>query len=511
MGRWDGRRWHALGEGLDERAFAVAVEGNRVYVGGQFTKAANKTVNGIAMWDGAQWTALGNSQTMGVAVDDRNKPEWVNTIAVDGNNVYIGGQFASVDGVRAQNLAMWDGARWSAVGGGTDAEVEVLLFHDGTLYVGGDFTQVGALNANGIATWDGAAWSPLGQGVESNFDGTTVYTIMVDDSVNDGDVYVGGYFQRAGGRVANSVARWDGAQWHSLDTGALIDDEFLGRVYSLSRNNGKIYAGGDFNSVGNVGAHNIAAWDGNEWNLLGGTDGPVFTVAARPGRGVYLGGNFEKSGGLYTYNIAQFNDPGWRAFGQGVANQTIAGTVHAAARDAQNQLFVGGFIRRVGGLPVSHIAMWDGETWSALGDGVNGRVRTIAVDGDNVYVGGDFSQAGGISAKSIAVWNKVEETWSPLGSGTNDDVHVLFVHNGWLYAGGKFTSAGTVSSMYVARWDGARWHRLGQQPYSFVCRSSIGSVTHGVRDIAVMGSRIFFAGQFIRMSFDETCINFTFW
>ena len=503
VGRWDGRRWYSLGGGLDERAFGVAVQDNRVYVGGMFQKASNVTANGIAMWDGATWSALGT----GVDVADSDNPEWVNALVLDGDDLYIGGLFSAVDGVPAQNIAKWNGTRWSAVDGGTDGEVETLLLHDGKLYVGGGFTQAGNQHASSIAVWDGATWSTLGQGMESNFDGTTVYAIVADGVDANASIYASGYFQRAGGQVANSIARWDGTQWHSLNNGALVDDEILARVYSLIISNNKLYAGGNFNSVGDVGAHHIATWDGNAWSLIGGTDGPVYALAARSDGGVYLGGDFDASGGVFSFNIAQYGDPGWRAFGQGVANETIVGTVHAMARDSQNRLFVGGFIRRVGGMPVSHIAMWDGDVWHALGAGVNDRVRAIAIDGDKVYVGGNFSQADGMGVNNIAIWNTTTSTWSPLGSGTDDTVFTLLHHNGSLYAGGDFLSAGTVSTSYVARWDGTSWHSLGQQDYDFFCRSSIGSPRHGIFALAAIGDNIFMGGEFVRMSFGKTCIN----
>ena len=56
----------------------------------------------------------------------------------------------------------------------------------------------------------------------------------------DGSLYAGGDFHEAGGVTVNHVARWDGSQWHALDTGT------VGDVYALAVDAaGNLYAGGE--------------------------------------------------------------------------------------------------------------------------------------------------------------------------------------------------------------------------------------------------------------------------
>ena len=66
-------------------------------------------------------------------------------------------------------------------------------------------------------------------------------------------------------------------------------------------------------------------------------------------------------------------------------------------------LYAGGFFNTAGGVPASDIAKWDGNSWSALGSGVSGGVRSLAVSGSSLYVGGQFTTAGGVSANRIAL------------------------------------------------------------------------------------------------------------
>ena len=104
------------------------------------------------------------------SVGDPGIAGFVNALGVfdDGTGpaLYVGGSFVDAGGVTVSNLARWDGASWSDVGGGVNPSVLALaVFDDGTgpaLYVGGRFTLAGGIPAEGIARWDGTRWSALG-------------------------------------------------------------------------------------------------------------------------------------------------------------------------------------------------------------------------------------------------------------------------------------------------------------------------------------------------------------
>ncbi len=100
-----------------------------------------------------------------------------------------------------------------------------------------------------------------------------------------------------------------------------------------------------------------------------------------------------------------------------------------------------------------------GQSWVALGDGVDGPVYCLAVYKNQLYAGGRFATADGTPASNIARWDG--EAWYPLGSGTNGAVRALFVHDGQLYAGGDFTSCDGLTCSFVARWDGIGWSAFG--------------------------------------------------
>jgi hypothetical protein len=96
----------------------------------------------------------------------------------------------------------------------------------GSLYISGHFTAVSGVTARNVAKWDGQRWSSLGTGDENGArdhddDGRhrpDVYPSEVRALAvtPNGDIYVGGVFDRVGQVVVIDLARWDGHRWNSV-------------------------------------------------------------------------------------------------------------------------------------------------------------------------------------------------------------------------------------------------------------------------------------------------------
>src|SRR5690606_27287296 len=87
-----------------------------------------------------------------------------------------------------------------------------------------------------------------------------------------------------------------------------------------------------------------------------------------------------------------------------------------------------------GGEPASNIARWDGESWSAVGAGMNERVRALAVFDDGagpaLYAGGEFTEAGGVTALRTAKWGCQNGCYADCdGSGALDFFDFLCFQN----------------------------------------------------------------------------------
>lgn len=437
LAKWEGGQWSAVGGGVDDIVRGLAATDGLLVAVGDFDEAGGLAVNRIAAWDGAAWGALG----LGVArFNIGSLPAAPDAVAVDAaGRVFIGGNFNRVGGMPANNIAMWDGSRWHALGSGTDEPVTALLIHNGALYVGGDFTQAGGIAASHIARYDLATgtWSALGSGVDG----------IVYDIVTDGELlYVGGNFSAAGGVEARDVAIWDGAKWAALGGGAEFFDyymqdglpkEAMTATYALALDGDLLYIGGYFVRLktgpsldDQTPAFHVVAYDrvAQEWYLLGkgtpGVDGSsdwglegVHDLAVIGGE-LYLAGNFTSAGGVTVNHIARYNpeSDSFSALGGGLAGGKAPRAYALAA--AGNSLFVGGSFNAAGNAAgASNLARYDiaSGSWSTLGSGVTGglspAVEAIAVGADGLYVVGDFLSAGGKPAAGFARWGE------PISSG----------------------------------------------------------------------------------------------
>ncbi len=216
---------------------------------------------------------------------------------VDGSgNLYIGGSFGVVGEITANNIAKWDGNRWSTLGSGMDGLVFALAVSGGDLYAAGRFNNAGDSPANNIAKWDGTTWSPLGSGTSS-----TVTTLAVSGP----NLYAGGGFHLAGGIAATNIAKWDGRSWSAVGSGVDFSGEcWCYPVAALAICGSTLYAGGVFTNADAVAVNYIARWDGTRWSALGsGMDGYVYALAVS-GSELYAGGVFETAGGKVSPYIA---------------------------------------------------------------------------------------------------------------------------------------------------------------------------------------------------------------
>ena len=169
---------------------------DRIYVGGTFTDAAGTMTDNVAVWDGTDWTALG-----------AGLPSPVRALAIgpDGK-LYAGGSFDTA--TTANNLAVFDGSAWSFVPGDLDGRVLSLVRQGDRLLVGGGFTHAGTVAAQGIAAWDPVGgWAAIEGGTVNGEVGTIL--------PGDGSAFcVGGSFDMVGAVAAANVACFDGhVEW----------------------------------------------------------------------------------------------------------------------------------------------------------------------------------------------------------------------------------------------------------------------------------------------------------
>ena len=234
----------------------------------------------------------------------------------------------------------------------------------------------------------------------------------------------------------------------------------------------------------------LPAFSDDNWSSLGGSPGANNQVNASvvdASGNLYIGGSFTGVGETKANYIAKWDGNSWSALGSG-----LNGQVNALALSGSD-LYAGGNFTTAGGGEATNIAKWNGSSWTALGSGMNSNVFALAVSGNDLYAGGAFTMAGGVAATNIAKWDG--NNWSALRSGMNSNVYALAVSGSDLYAGGAFTTAGGIAATNIAKWTGSNWTALGSGVGYY---SSFGY--NEVYALAVSGSDVYIGGRFTTVS-----------
>lgn len=281
------------GHDIAGRPYALCVfdpdhEGNarpQLFVGGSFGAVGGYNAFDLVGWNGEQWYP--------VPGDPGGGP--VRTLAAldpDGDGPIRTSLFVA----RSSSIQLWqEGSLWRSIGAVGGLVLAFTQFDpDGTgpmpssVVAGGNFTSVGGVSATDLAAWDGAQWRAIAPG----FSPVTSFirAVTVFDADGDGPMgpmlVVGGVFSAVGGTAADSIAAWDGSSWSALGDGlasgvmALAVHDFDGPGGQPAR----LVAATDQASEVPSGAR-IMAWDGASWSIVGDYSGVANALLSieRPG------------------------------------------------------------------------------------------------------------------------------------------------------------------------------------------------------------------------------------
>ncbi|XVJ60182.1 MAG: hypothetical protein HEQ23_12610 [Tepidisphaera sp.] len=264
---WNGTAWRSIANSANDTARSVwsllnweITPGRRVLLVGGGGRIGDSAANGIAYFDGETWSNIGGPSNTGI---DGTFSPTVFCSAIYNGQLYIGGRFASVNGVSAPNIARWNGTVWQRPGvlgnGGAVSDVSSLrVFDNGSgarLYAGGYDIRPGGI-ASTVASFNGTTWSRVGQ----NLGGRGTSLAVFDDG-GGAKLYMGmtadaqqQYFYRLEGNV-----------WTAVDGGVSVPlTPNFPSVFGLYASGDTLYVGGNFQVAGSQGvaAYGIAAYRG---------------------------------------------------------------------------------------------------------------------------------------------------------------------------------------------------------------------------------------------------------
>ncbi len=444
--------WNQIGSIGSGGIFAIANFDSIIYVGGSFEVMEGKRVNFITKWDGTQWSALGKGLNKNVYA-----------IAVDSSGkIYAGGDFTSSNNNDTLNhFAFWDGNKWRAPKEQPDNRVRAICIKGDSIIIGGDFEMIGQKEFFKVAVWDKKLnqWFPLGNGIQSGM-GIMIRSLTVDIK---GNIYAGGQFSYASEKEVNNIAVFDGNGWNEIGGGT------KGIVNSLVFLNDKLYLGGFFSSVGGKNIPRIAYWDGNDWfPLKNGVDGgeypSVSALCPFVANSLLVGGTFNVAGEISCNGLALWNGSDWVDLFNGKRNGVVS-IVYDMAIDDNNLLYVGGAFVKTGDKPSRGLSVWDGESWIGCKKGLDppAVVYSIKPLGSDIYFTGWFFGADSVKLNNVAKWIGKEQRWEPIGPGIDGGDGTLgpiLISGNEIFVGGKFTISGDQPLNHITYWDGSKWNDM---------------------------------------------------
>jgi len=374
----------------------IVLSGDRFFLGGNFTTCNDVNVGyacavGLSgngpLTSGLTLSGFSGGDALG------RVPLGVNTIAVSGNSLYVGGNFTSYRGTAVSHIVCLTGtgnlASSSKFTGGINSPAVNIIKPDTTrniIFVGGDFTTYNSTTRNGLA--------------------------VIDPN---------------GALVANAI--------FNVSTGASTDDSGnTGRVKAIALEpGGNILIGGSFkNWAGRTNTKNIVRTSstGASNTTLGlkpgvyvykaGTtyyNGVVTSIQVDSGGSIYIGGSFEYYNSTATRNLVKLSSNGTTTtitpYTIGVPGNFIN---NLTLNLSGTSLYVGGNFTDVVGSPYYRLYRLDTTTNNIDSTfntrlGLNNSVNTIFLssgatkESDVIFTGGDFTTYKGQAANNIISLN----------------------------------------------------------------------------------------------------------
>ncbi|MCH8495289.1 MAG: T9SS type A sorting domain-containing protein [Balneolales bacterium] len=451
---WDGTEWSAMDEGVDGEVIDVQLIDGTLYIGGLFTKdVGGSTIRNVAKIDLSEtegWQSLAVAQPNGL----------VNSVKIDGDDIYIGGLFSQVGIQEVNGIAKLTGGTWSGFGAGLSGDLNtIVVLDDNMVLASGDFANESFIN---VGLWNGSAWTAIGNPSPNALSHVDSYFVTYSTAVFQGDLYVGFIGSvEIDGKTLNSIARWDGQEWHDVDGGIEQPEGVNVGVLSLAEYDGHLYVAGSFEGLNSITqpVNSIARWNGTSWSRVGsgltysGSNALISAIDVID-EGIIVAGNFEEAGGIPAETIARWNGSDWFSYNIDGLESDLTEKV----RQIGDHVFLVGQYQyeEAGETIYSPVVRLDPETSTFEYLGVLGSSNEFGADiieyNGEIILGGMIEEIDGNEVGHLVVWNETDEEWqSYLGKFQHDEgaprelISRLYIHDDILYVGGEFVAVDDVS------------------------------------------------------------------
>jgi hypothetical protein len=411
----------------------LLINNNILYAGGVFTSINGYSRQKVAAIDVTSGNVtLWNPNANNTFIDDRTTiSSTAQTLSIFGNDIFVGGNFISINGQQRNRLASIDlttnkVSDWDpkVISGRT---INSLAISNKTLYVGGKYDSIGGqsrlnLAAIDLTTMKVTPWNPRPHKINGNY-GRTVSPVNAL-AIHRNILYIGGSFDNIGGQSRNNLAAID------ITTGQVTpwNPDVSGFVHTIALTENTLYAGGDIYAVGDkermrIAAINITTGEVTPWNPTKDhyvTEVHRVWAIAFSGNTVFVGGAF-KYFGQTRNNLAAVD----ATTGQVTPWNPDANVGVSALALSGSTLYVGGSFTTIGGQNRNRLVAIDAisgqpTSWNPdLNGSLHTSVHTIVVSDNKLYVGGDFKE---VSGRNISYFASFKDTPPVICHTTNTTV-----------------------------------------------------------------------------------------
>ncbi len=453
---WDGVSWRGSGIFDSEVLDLETYEGDLV-VGGRFG-----SVNGATRSRTARRRFYGyrGQYVWEDFVSVHGAYPSVTRMAVNGEELAIIGVFESVDGLPAWNVARYEPYSGRPVGSwgdpdrGRSVAPQDVFYHQGMLHVAAHVFYPD----NGIASVlafdeDDRAWRPV---PDWGFRPLGQVTALHDQG---GDLWVSARFQRSGTlELDYGIGRLRRGVWTEM---ARTD----GPVECFAEHAGRLYVGGEFQTLDGIDAAYIGWWDGSRWwPVPGRLNDTVYAMASYKGD-LYVAGAFDMAGEFPVGRIVRLLGARWDHVGGGVTGGF--GRIFNLVL-YNGELVASGRFNFAGHRFAGGLAAWNGSAWRPLLEGVEFDsstpfVRAVSAGGSLILRSSDLVSVNGVPSAYLAAYDG--DQWRSYWKEDLGYVGAMGSHRGRLVLQGDFEKPGDVivlpRNIGIATWDGARLERVG--------------------------------------------------
>ncbi len=429
--------WQITGAGANNAVNGIAVHGDNVYVGGNFTSIGGQT---------RKYFAVASATTGAIGAWDPAPSSVINDMTMVGDRVYVAGVFATFDGEARKGVAAIDATSNSveAWDPRTDGGFSTITADADKVYLVGSMSGVNSLPRTNAAAFS----SDTGEMLPWDPSPNSLVTTMARDGST---IYMGGAFTQLGATTRHRAAAVD----TTAGTPTAWDPDADGTVNALAVGNGHVYLGGDFANLGPTGSQTARTGlaEVDTTNGAATAWAPTLTDAASPrvtalamrGTDVYVGGQFTAVDATTRNNAAALDSTGTLTSWDPNATYVSTPSVRALAfTEDGNTVIMGGQFNAVGGQTRNGLAAVDAASgaltsWDPKG-AATGSVDAISVTGQTVTFGGGFVNLGSPFHHYVASADATTGALNAWDPKSNNNVQALLSSGGVLHIGGRFTS-----------------------------------------------------------------------